>query len=262
MKKTLFITILAFSTTFVLQATTAEATEAATSDWELDLGAVAFDESSYYQKADNRNTEVFPSIHVSYQDLFFFNSRDGLGFNLHANDTSSISVGLGYVQGRDGKSIENVKYMDDIESGAAATINAKYHPKYIEFGFQYSTQVSGQNTGSQAILSVVSAHPLSQYILLSASLDAKYTDNKYTDSFFGIDESQATKSSVQQYNPSSGIGSIGVNIVLICSVTDKWKALLFSNYNHLQGSSAASPLVIEKQTTSFGIGLSYSIIGS
>lgn len=66
--------------------------------WDASLGAGVLYAPDYLG-SDDYETRVWPTINVSYGDRFYFNIRDGLGWNLIRHGNWKLSPFIGYIPG-------------------------------------------------------------------------------------------------------------------------------------------------------------------
>lgn len=103
-------------------------------DWDGSIGAGAFYAPDYLG-SDDYETRGLPNLNLSYDDRFYLNIRDGLGWNFINYGAWSLSTYIGYVGGRDNE--DDLSNLDKVDSGAAIGLRVA-----LEDGpFNYSASV-------------------------------------------------------------------------------------------------------------------------
>jgi len=73
---------------------------AAEQHWEGNIGAGALYAPDYLG-SDDYETQAWPALSLSYSDRFYFNLRDGLGWNAVRQGNWRVSPFIGYTLGRE-----------------------------------------------------------------------------------------------------------------------------------------------------------------
>jgi outer membrane scaffolding protein for murein synthesis (MipA/OmpV family) len=87
-----------------------------------------------------------------------------------------------------------------------------------------------------------------------------FASEKFMNTYFDINLSQASRSSMTVYDADAGIKDISAFNILIYSFTRHWNVVSFMGFSRLLGDAASSPIVKERGTANqfrFGLGFSY-----
>ena len=95
--------------------------------------------------------------------------------------------------------------------------------------------------------------------LLNGKLKATWASDAYLDTFFGVDAAGAGASGLPQFDPSSGVRDLGVELSAILPISDRIAVNAILGYSELQSDAANSPIV-EQSGQFFAVaGVSYSL---
>lgn len=91
--------------------------------WDGMIGAGAV-QAPEYLGSDSYETGAWPAIRLTYGDLFYLSTRDGLGWNAIRREDWRGSLFLGYTRGRDND--DDLNRLDDVDGGATAGLRVVY----------------------------------------------------------------------------------------------------------------------------------------
>ena len=77
------------------------------------------------------------------------------------------------------------------------------------------------------------------------------------DAFFGVSAAQSAGSGLAEFNPSSGIKSVGGSLGIFYQFTENWGAQGVLAYERLIGDAADSPIVKDEDQYQAFLGLVY-----
>ncbi len=78
--------------------------------------------------------------------------------------------------------------------------------------------------------------------LVNASVESTYASDDYMENYFGINASQAARSSLNAFNAESDIKDVGVSAGITYSITERWSVSGLASYKRLLGDAEDSPV--------------------
>lgn len=225
-------------------------------DWTVRIGAIGLYKPEY-EGSDDYSVAALPLVDITWRDTFFLNPRKGLGAYVLKRENIKLAVSLGYTFGRDEDDSSDLDGLGDIDAGATANVFAEWALSKINLNAHYEKQITGENTGVQAHFSLGYMLRAGK-VMFKPSLQTTYANSEYMETFFGVSPGQSTGSGLSVYNPSSGFKTVGVNLMAIYRLTQKWGVQGMAGYKRLVGDAADSPIVKDKDQYLFGTGISYS----
>jgi MipA family protein len=247
--------------------------------WDVSVGlGVAY--APEYEGASKRAAGVVPDFNASYKTngygTFAVGSKArGFSWTAIDKDEYSFGVSLGFDGGRvddkDGGGLrtgsKRLRGMGEIKSSVDYGVFG-----HVTLGVPISLQVI-KNAGDGKVnsdrkingsggtlveLSVEVPWKLTDSINLSFSPNIVWADKKYTQTYFGVTNTQAANSGFRAYSPKGGIKSAGFSVGANYMLTPNWSANLGLSFSRLQGDAAKSPLVQTKNQTSLAAGVAYT----
>lgn len=97
-------------------------------------------------------------------------------------------------------------------------------------------------------------------MILSLGPRATYASEAFTQTYFGIDADQSSRSGLARYEPEGGLLSYGVGGTLIRPLGRSSAITVFTSFERLGDEAANSPLVRDRgrrEQVSLGIGYGY-----
>jgi outer membrane protein len=246
----------------------------AESDWQIQVGVGALYGPAFLGSKDYQ-LRAGPNIEVRYKDRFFFSVIDGLGFDLlqtdHvragpivkiqqkrrqsgktmfviAGDRTDALLGLGDVS----LTAEAGGYVEYSSGGFAAKIEVRKgiggHDGVIaELGARYTTELMGLKIDDRSVI-------------LSVGPRAALVDDKYNQSYFGIDAGQSARSGLARFDAKAGLLSYGAGGAVVIPLTSNLRAAWMFGFDRLAGDAGKSPLVRDRGSrnqATVGLGLTY-----
>lgn len=208
-----------------------------------------------YQGSDDYEAEPIPIVDAQY-GRFFVKTGEGIGVNIIKTPTftagASIDIMLGYDEDDVPEGIEEL----DSSLGARLFVSARFD------GFVTTLAATQAVTESDRglIIDAAVAYPLqaTERFTITPTLGTTWANDKYMNSYFGIDSSEAAASGLNYYQPESGFKDISARIRASYRITESVTVLGAVGVTHLLGDAADSPLV-EKETQPMAfLGLAYT----
>ena len=213
-----------------------------------------------YDGASDKKTRVMPNINLFYGDTLFLTGMTA-GANLWKHTTAqglSVNAGplLALRRGRDEGDNAALAGLGDIDR----SLDVGAFVRVRKGGWQARADVrkDASDGGTTLNLSAGYGMPVAERLRLRANIDATWASAAYTNTFYGIDATQAANSGLAQYEAGSGIKSVGASLMADYAIDRTWGAFASLRYKRLVGDAADSPIVADfgsagQVTTSVGI---------
>lgn len=163
-----------------------------------------------------------------------------------------------------------VKRMRKIDSTTEAGFFVSYRLKLgqeplhqVVFTGDVTADTGDVHGGTLGSLRVNYFHPFGQKLIGNIGLGVQYTDDDYTQTYYGVTGSDITlypSLGGKAYKPSGGVTSIRVPIGLSAPLSKNWMISGGLRYERLQGDAKDSPIVSERGDPDqwiYGIGAAY-----
>ena len=241
------------------------------SDWDIRIGAGA-EYIPKYEGSDEMRVRALPLVDITWKDLVFLHSRDGLGVHLYNEGGLTVSARVEYVFARDESDSSALRGMGDIDETAAATLIVKYDLGLLA---PYAG-VSRHLGGSEGTLVKAGVGGIVPLALLTGSLkpqdlgsgglkgpvlklgaSATWADDTYMENYFGVNPAQSSASGHPRYSPESGFKSVDLEAGVIWLLAESSAVIAQVGYSQLSGDAADSPIVRDDGRLSGGLFLSY-----
>ena len=126
------------------------------------------------------------------------------------------------------------------------------------FDARYAQQITGESTGFQTHIALGYDLRLGEKTILKPSVQTTYSSSDYIEEYFSISPSQSARSGLIVYDADSGFKSVGINLISIYRINQKWGVNAKASYDLLLGDTADSPVVKDENQYLLGLGLSYN----
>ena len=224
--------------------------------WDASLGAGVLYAPDYLG-SDDYETRVWPTINVSDGDRFYFNIRDGLGWNLVRHGNWKLSPFIGYIPGRDND--EDLERLDKIDGGAIAGLRVAYNHDAWLYSAAVQSPFTGDVDGYQVVLKARWRNQFSDQWFASLGPNLTYSSDDWTDDRFGISDTESARSGLASYSPD-GYARYGLTGSLTYSLSAQWSVTATAGVSQLTGDAEDSPIVsdIGEATQAYtGVFMSY-----
>ena len=228
-------------------------------DWSIMLGGVTF-LSPDYEGSDNVEVQGFPFLDVSWRKRFFLNFQQGLGVNIIQNKNLTFGTSIGYYGSREEDDNESLRGLGDVDGGVDGRVFVFVPVGPISLTSMYRRDLSGNHDGAIFSVGALFFKPVTPKLRLNLQGRLNFASENFMNTYFDINLSQASRSSMTVYDADAGIKDISAFNILIYSFTRHWNVVSFMAFSRLLGDAATSPIVEERGTANqfrFGLGLSY-----
>ena len=120
--------------------------------------------------------------------------------------------------------------------------------------------LSGNHDGAIFSVGALYFKPVTPKLRVNLQGQLNFASEKFMNTYFDINHSQANRSGMAIYDADAGIKDISAFKILIYSFTRHWNVVSFMGFSRLLGDAANSPIVEVKGTANqfrFGLGFSY-----
>ncbi|MFK7852688.1 MAG: MipA/OmpV family protein [Granulosicoccus sp.] len=227
-----------------------------------------------YPGDDERRVSLFPSISYEYGEHFFFSAREGIGYRQAMSNHLTLGLAVRPQFGRaedgtndfalTGDDSRDLIGLDDIDLVPALRAFARYRVGALALLADIDRAI-GEHDG---VIIEVGARYNTRYmglgppLILSIGPQITYTDDSYTQAYFGVNAGQSERSGLPIYDAKGGVNRVGLAATAILPLTDRWTSTLIFNLSRQQGDAADSPIVTERgdEFQPFvGVGFTYSL---
>ena len=231
------------------------------SDWLLTLGGGPRIVPEY-PGADSYAFAPMPIIGLRREGspLPFEAPDEGSGFGFLGDDSAfDFGPSIKFVTKRDeddvGAPVGEVDFT--VEGGAFAQL---YIGEHFRLRAEGRRGLGGHDGWVGDVLADVVLRDRDTYVF-SIGPRARWADNSFHDSYFGVTPAVAATTGLPAYNPGSGIYSYGVYAGLTYMLDRRWGVYGFAGYDRLVGDAADSPIVRafgSRNQFGAGLGLFYT----
>jgi outer membrane protein len=193
--------------------------------------------------SDSLEVLPLPALNVTYGDRWFLNV-DGLGAYLFKRERGSVSLSLAPdVTQRDESDSAHLRGLGDVDRTAVARLRTSYSFGPVTASAAVSTDIADQGHGTVAELALQRHSELTQRLSLNYGVAARWIDDEYAESFFGVSAQQSERSGVSPYESESGVGDARLFVNAVYVLSPRWIVSAGAAAASLQGDAADSPIV-------------------
>ncbi|HXH16131.1 MAG TPA: MipA/OmpV family protein [Sphingomonas sp.] len=236
--------------------------------WSLTVGAAAA-VTPAWQGSRDMSVSLFPNLRLAYSDVLFASVVEGIGWNAINRDGWRAGP---LVKVAFGRNEDNGGSPFLISGGSDALIgmgNVKAAAEvggFVErqFGSGRQWRVRGEVRrgfgGYEGVVADASVNYQARLGRTIASVGPRMTaaSSGYTQTYFGIDAGQSSRTGLSRYDADGGIVSYGLGGVVIRPLDRRSVVTLFTGLDRLGAPAGDSPLIRERgRRTQFTLGLGY-----
>jgi outer membrane protein len=227
--------------------------------WNFGVGAGVVN-TPRYPGSSAHKTRALPLLSASYGRYFIGGLPGagvpaGLGINLVDRSDWKFGVGLGFDLGDPRKESDDVhlKGLGDVKGTPHGTVFGSYSQDWFKVRGNIVTDIGGRHEGTQASLDVEGKYRLSPALALSAGPGITWSDKKYTQTFFGIDQTQSLNSGLAPYAAGAGLNLLRFSVGAEYAISRSWFVGARASLGTLRGDARNSPITESKSQNTFGL---------
>ena len=226
---------------------------------QLMLGAGAMS-GPKYPGSDTRETRALPLVSARYGRFFFGGAPGtgvplGLGVNLLQDSPWRLGVVLGpdIRKPRRESDAPQLKGLGDIASTPHVGAFASYSQAWWSLRGNVVTDAGGKHEGTTAGLEFEGRYPLTQSLFLSAGPGLSWADQRHTQTFFGINATQAANSGLARYDVKSGVNAFKFSMGIEYRIDARWFITGRATVERLRGDAKSSPITLQASPYTLGV---------
>ncbi len=228
-------------------------------EWDVRVGGAGVMRPTF-EGSDRYRFAALPFITVNWRDTISL-GESGLSAQLRSGNLR-YGVGLTFDAGREDSGTggvfaggdDRLRGLGEIDFSLGVRGFATYRWSFLELGGSVTKYTGKQNDGILSDIGVSAALPLGERLLLIPNIRVGFADDKYMQTYFGINALQASRSIFPRFDAHGGLHQLRGGANLVYSFTDHWFAGLNAGATHLLGDAAVSPISI---TDTYGTALTF-----
>lgn len=233
--------------------------DARSSGWNVALGT-GVASLPKYPGSRARRVEALPALTVSYGR--FFINPDGLGTYLEDGTHWKLGVVLNGDPKTQRVVIDDPRLhgLGNINGTVRAGLLASYTLGWftLDGNVSYDLEDHHNHQGGEATLKAIARYSPLPRLTLTGGPEVTFANQRYMQTFFGIDALQSLRSGYSEYKPKSGIAYAGVSLGLTYELTSHWSLTADANARRLGGDAARSVIVEKKNQSVFAFFAAYT----
>jgi len=238
----LAVSLVSFSTTAASQETRGDDDR-----WSFNLGAGAMYRPDY-EGSDDYEVRGLPIIGVNYRDIVVLRGPSLMIDVIQMTGTGlaeNLSFGplVKFDSGREADDNPILRNLGDIEDGALAGVFVGYELGPVDFQLTVAQDATSRHEGLIAEIQAGYGFMLAQRLRAQLEISSTWSNEDYTQAYFGITADQAHASGLRQFTAESGVKDAGASVSLHYLMSERWSVSGRFAYRRLLGDAADSPLV-------------------
>lgn len=233
--------------------------------WQISLGAGVASLPEYPGSGSNE-TRVLPLVNVRYKRFFLggapgSGSPAGLGAYLYEDRSWNIGAVIsGDVQDpRQESDGARLRGLGDIDGTVRAGLFASYRLGWLTLRGSALSDVAGKDQGTTASFDAEATFRPLPHLTLSAGPGITWGNERYMQTFFGVDADQAARSGFAQYTVGSGASLARLSFGAQYELTPQWSLGSRITAARLLGDAADSPIVEDKNQNTYALFVIYRL---
>lgn len=216
-------------------------------DWYASVGGAAFS-APRFEGANSRKLQFAPMFSVGKVGpaVRFSSRNDNPSVSLFDNGAVRAGIVGKLVTKRDEGTDAELVGLSEVRWGLEAGGFVEVYPTdWLRARAEVRHGIRSHQ-GVVADLAVDAFTDITPTLRLSGGPRATLASAKFFDAYYGVDAAESAKSGLSQYEPGSGVHSLGAGAALTWQATDAITTSAFTEYRRLTGPSADSSLVRER----------------
>ncbi|WP_103035655.1 MipA/OmpV family protein [Castellaniella caeni] len=227
---------------------------AAQADDRVTLG-VGVSAMPRYEGADEYKGRTIPIVNAQI-GRFYARTEDGIGFNFVQTQNFTLSAGANMMWGYGGDDVP--PGIGGLSDAIGARLGLSTNLGGFVFGVAATQAVTHRDRGLLINTRVSYPYALSDRVRVTPSVGANWANEKYMDSYFGINGTQSRRSGLAQYHPDSGVKDVSARVSLSYAASERFSLTSLVGTSRLVGEAADSPMVRQKTQFQTLLGGSYT----
>jgi outer membrane scaffolding protein for murein synthesis (MipA/OmpV family) len=238
----LAVSLLTFTTTAASQDQQGEE-----DSWSFNIGAGAMYRPDY-EGSDDYEVKGLPVLGINYRDIVVLRGPSLMIDVIELSGTGlaqNLSFGplVKFDPGRESDDNPILRNLDDIDDGALAGVFVGYELGPVELELSVAQDATSRHEGLIAEIQAGYGFMLAQRLRAQIEVSSTWSNDDYTQAYFGITRDQARASGLRQFTAESGVKDAGASVSLHYLLSESWRVSGRVAYRRLLGDAADSPLV-------------------
>lgn len=253
-----------FITLPMLLATPVVMAQAAPQEWRFTVGIGAAYQPKY-PGSDSNKAYAVPVVSAGHGRFFIGGVPDtgipvGAGLFLVQQEKWRVGLGVGRQISKPRKESDSrrLRGLGDVDQTTLGALFASYTDDWYAIRANVVTDLEDNGQGTRASVDVEGRYKVTPNLMLSAGPGATWADSDFTETFFGIDESQSRRSGRKQHSVSSGLYSVNFSVGANYKIDPNWSVRARFNAVSLKGDAEDSPITESKSQNSAVLFTTYS----
>jgi len=210
--------------------------------WQVTVGAGAGLRPKF-PGSDSTEVRPIPAFEIVYADRWFA-SRDGLGGYVNLGDRWQLSASVApEMTHRDESDSPHLRGLGDVDRTAIALVRASYRMGFVTATAAVSSDIADKGHGTVLDLVLQADKALTPRWSFNYGVGARWVNDEYMTTFFGIDAQQSERSGLAQYQAGAGVSEVRAFGAVNYLLGPNWILSCGAAINRLQGDASDSPIV-------------------
>jgi outer membrane scaffolding protein for murein synthesis (MipA/OmpV family) len=242
------------------------AVAAATSNWEGAFGLTASNRPEY-SGSTKQIFKLTPALFIRYGRFTITNASGfvtrraddvvrGLGIDMVRSDKVRVNVALRFDAGRSEGTSEALKGLGDVKPTVRVRASANWRLEGPwRLGASWSVDAFGRGGGNFGDISGGWEERIAPRTVLSMGATLSLAGDRYMQTYYGVNDRQASVTGYPEYTPSAGLRDASVYFNFRHDLSPEWATLGGASATRLLGPAAASPLTGRKGNWGINAGI-------
>ena len=223
-------------------------------DWSYSIG-IGFASLPAYLGADKNRTAITPDIKVTYKNIFFASTSEGIGFNVVNGPTWQAGPVVKLHPGRaedgdssffiGGDNTTDLMGLGDIDGGPEIGGFIQYSTERLSTSFELRQGMDGHDgaVGEASVQWRGMLNMTDSPLFYTFGPEVVFGDSNYVSAFFDVGQQQSAASGLAVHDADGGIVSYGLKGALVRPINQTWSLIGYGNVSQLSDEIADSSLV-------------------
>lgn len=217
-----------------------------------------------YMGAAQYRAQVLPMLNIQ-RGMFFFDAVHGLGLQWQSPSGFSASAALTYDFGRSEKNSTGrpgsteLRGMGTVGGATLADLNvAQQLLPWLSVNAEAELRMAGERRGNRYRLGVEGIVFHTDYDAVTVDLDAHAGDQRYNQTYFGVDAVQSQRSTLKRFSADGGVYAYSAALNWQHTFDAHWSSVASLELTHYTDQARGSPLVQSDADVTGLLALNYS----